>query len=520
LRESSQAAPNSGYFAVISIKRPNMAKMDKPALVLLTGASGYVGGRLLKALESEGQQVRCLARRPEFLSPKIGPNTKVIAGDVLDRASLSPALSGVDTAYYLVHSMAAADFEKADRLAAHNFATAARDAGIRTIVYLGGLGDSGGGLSPHLRSRQEVGEILRTSGVRVIEFRASVIIGSGSLSFEMVRALVERLPVMITPKWASVPAQPLAIEDLLQYLVRARELPGLENRTFEIGGPDRVSYVGLMREYAHQRGLRRLMIRVPVLTPRLSGLWLGFVTPMYARIGRKLIASIRNSTVVNDDAAAKVFALCPMGVREAIANALRDEDRELAATWWSDALSSGAEPRKWGGVRFGSRLIDSRTAQVNVSLSVAFEPIRRIGGAAGWYYANWLWRLRGWLDLLIGGVGLRRGRRDPRQLRVGDVVDCWRVEAFEPDHYLRLAAEMKLPGRAWLEFKVETADVGSIIRQTASFDPVGLGGLAYWYGIYPLHEMIFSGMLRQISRIAVANRTTSAPWTPPGSNGA
>ncbi|MCE0499279.1 MAG: SDR family oxidoreductase [Methylacidiphilales bacterium] len=488
--------------------------MDKEPLVLLTGASGYVGGRLLKALESAGQSVRCLARRPEFLLPKAGPKTEVIAGDVLDRAGLAPALSGVDTAYYLVHSMATEDFEQADRLAAQNFAAAARDAGVRKIIYLGGLGDSSGGrLSPHLHSRQEVGKILCSSGVCVIEFRASVIIGSGSLSFEMVRALVERLPVMITPKWVGVPAQPLAIEDLLQYLVRARELPGLESRIFEIGGPDRVSYAGLMREYARQRGLRRLMIRVPVLTPRLSSLWLGLVTPVYARIGRKLIDSIRHPTVVNDDIATKVFSLRPMGVREAIANALRDEDRELAATWWSDAQSSGAEPQKWGGVRFGSRLIDSRTVQVNVPPAVAFEPIRRIGGTAGWYYANWLWRLRGWLDLLVGGVGLRRGRRDPRQLRVGDVVDCWRVEAFEPDACLRLAAEMKLPGRAWLEFKVEITDDGSMIRQTAIFDPVGLWGLAYWYGVYPLHGLIFGGMLREIARIAVADK--KIPIVPP-----
>jgi len=484
-----------------------MIRMDRKALVLVTGASGYVGGRLLKALESAGQPVRCLARRPEFLLPKVGPNIEVVAGDVLDRNSLAPALSGVDTAYYLVHSMASEDFEHADRLAAQNFASAARDAGIRKIVYLGGLGDSGSGLSPHLRSRQEVGEILRSSGVCVIEFRASVIIGSGSLSFEMVRALVERLPVMITPKWVDVPAQPLAIDDLLQYLVKARELSEVESRIFEIGGPDRVSYAGLMREYARQRGLRRWMIRVPVLTPRLSSLWLGLVTPVYARIGRKLIDSIRNPTVVNDDVAAKVFALRPIGVCEAIANALRNEDRELAATWWSDSLSSGAEPRKWGGVRFGSRLIDSRTVHVNVAPMAAFAPICRIGGTTGWYYANWLWRLRGWVDLLVGGVGMRRGRRDEKQLRVGDVVDFWRVEAFAPNQCLRLSAEMKLPGRAWLEFKVEPMDDGSTIRQTASFDPVGLWGLAYWYGIYPLHAMIFGGMLHNIARIAVAKES-------------
>jgi hypothetical protein len=333
-----------------------------------------------------------------------------------------------------------------------------------------------------------------------------LIIGSGSLSFEMVRALVERLPVMITPKWVGVTAQPLAIEDLLLYLAQARELTAAESRIFEIGGPDRVAYAGLMHEYARQRGLRRLMIRVPVLTPRLSGLWLGLVTPVYARVGRKLVDSIRNPTVVTDDAAARAFSIRPMGYREAIAHALREEDRELAATWWSDALSSGAEPRTWGGVRFGSRLVDSRTIETDAPPAAAFGPIRRIGGATGWYYANWLWRVRGWMDLVVGGVGLRRGRRDPAQLRVGDVIDCWRVESYIPDSFLRLAAEMKLPGRAWLEFKVDRTEGGSIIRQTASFDPVGLWGLAYWYGVYPLHELIFRGMLRQIARAGTAAR--------------
>jgi uncharacterized protein YbjT (DUF2867 family) len=478
--------------------------MDNQPTILLTGASGYVGGRLLKAFESRDWPVRCLARRPEFLLPIVGPATQVMAGDVLDEASLATAFSGIDTAYYLVHSMAAQNFEETDRRAAQNFATAARRAGTRRIVYLGGLGDAGQGLSPHLRSRQEVGEILRTSGASVIEFRASVIIGSGSLSFEMVRALVERLPVMITPKWVGVPSQPLAIEDLLLYLVQARELPALESRIFEIGGPDRVSYADLMHEYARQRGLRRWMIRVPLLTPRLSGLWLGLVTPVYARIGRKLIDSIRNPTVVSDDAAAKAFTIRPMGVHDAIARALREEDRELATSWWSDALCAGAEPRTWGGVRFGSRLVDSRMIETAAPPAAAFGPIRRIGGPTGWYYANGLWRLRGWLDLLVGGVGMRRGRRDRAQLRVGDVVDCWRVETFIPDRCLKLTAEMKLPGRAWLEFKVDRSETGSTIRQTASFDPVGLWGLAYWYGVYPLHALIFRGMLLHIARAGLA----------------
>jgi len=476
--------------------------MSHPELkrVLLTGASGYVGGRLLVELQRHGMAVRCLARHPEFLLPKVAPGTEVMAGDVLHRDSLAPAMRGIEMAYYLVHSMAANDFEETDRLAARNFAEAARDAGVQRIVYLGGLG-AGSELSSHLRSRQEVGNILRSTGVPVTEFRASIIIGSGSLSFEMIRALVERLPVMIAPKWVAVPAQPLAINDLLQYLIAACDLRGRDNQIFEIGGPDRVSYGDLMREYARQRGLRRLMIRVPLLTPRLSSLWLGLVTPLYARIGRKLIDSIRNPTVVCDDSALKAFAIRPMGIREAIASALRNEDKELAATRWSDAQSAVG-----GGTRFGNRLIDSRRVRVDVPPAPAFEPIRRIGGATGWYYANWLWHLRGGLDLLVGGVGMRRSRRDPEKLHAGDVVDCWRVEALEPDRRLRLAAEMKLPGRAWLEFEVVACGNGSEIRQTASFDPAGFFGLAYWYAVYPLHELVFGGMLRGIARAAARQK--------------
>jgi hypothetical protein len=253
-----------------------------------------------------------------------------------------------------------------------------------------------------------------------------------------------------------------------------------------------------MREYARQRGLPRLMIRVPVLTPRLSSLWLGLVTPLYARVGRKIVDSICHPTIVCDTTALRTFPLRPIGMKEAIARALRNEDHEFAQTRWSDALSSGGPPTSWGGVRFGSRLVDSRVARVPVPPPVAFAPIRRIGGATGWYYGNWLWRLRGLLDLLLGGVGVRRGRADPERLRVGDTLDWWRVEAFEPDRRLCLWAEMKLPGRAWLEFEVEGDTHSSTIRQTAIFDPVGLSGLAYWYLIYPLHQLIFAGMLRGI----------------------
>ena len=292
-------------------------------LVLLTGASGYVGGRLLRALEDQGCHVRCLVRRPAVLQATVGPSTDVVAGDVLDRTSLAAALRGVNAAYYLIHSMGSAgSFEQADRDAARNFGQAAKASGVSRIIYLGGLGDTDEKLSAHLRSRQEVGDVLRESGVPVLEFRASIIIGAGSLSFEMIRSLVDRLPIMVTPKWVKVPAQPIAIGDVLQYLVMALELPVSKYRIYEIGGADRVSYAGIMRVYAAQRGIRRLMIPVPVLTPYLSSLWLSLVTPLYARIGRKLIESIIHSTVVRDDAALEAFPVRPIGIEDAIHRAL------------------------------------------------------------------------------------------------------------------------------------------------------------------------------------------------------
>jgi uncharacterized protein YbjT (DUF2867 family) len=412
-------------------------------------------------------------------------------------------MAGIEAAYYLVHSMGSSgDFEDMDGRAAENFGAAAGGAGVKRIIYLGGLGQESEDLSRHLRSRQETGERLRATGVGVVELRASIVLGSGSLSFELIRALVERLPVMICPRWVQVKAQPIAIEDVVAYLVASLELPDEGSRVFEIGGADQVSYAEIMREYARQRGLRRALIPVPFLTPRLSSLWLGLTTPVYARVGRKLIEGVRNPTVVTDDAALRAFDIRPMNLSEAISRAMRNEDRGFAVTRWSDAISSAGRPRTWGGVQFGSRLVDSRTAHAAASPQQAFAPIRRLGGRRGWYYANWLWRLRGFIDLLVGGVGMRRGRRDPEELQVGDALDFWRVEAYEPDRRLRLAAEMKLPGRAWLEYEVEPDPDGSEIRQTAVFDPIGLGGLLYWYGIYPLHGRIFAGMLRAVTRRA------------------
>lgn len=470
---------------------------------MLTGATGYIGGRLLPRLLERGLTVHALVRNPDHLR-HTAPLLHVFKGDLLDIASLSAAMRGVHTAYYMVHSMGTpGTFEQLDREAARNFSSAAAAAGIKQIIYLGGLATGPAeDLSVHMASRHEVGQILRSSGIPVVELRASIVVGSGSLSFELIRALVERLPVMVTPRWVAIRAQPIGIEDLIAYLLAALNR-AQEDAIYEIGGADQVSYAGLMQEYARQRGLRRRMIPVPVLTPRLSSLWLGLVTPIYARVGRALISSIRNQSVVQDTKALQTFEIRPQGVPDMIAAALRNEDQAFAETRWSDALSSAGNRAPWGGAHFGPRIVDSRVIQVPAAPAYAFAPIQQIGGANGWYYANGLWKLRGWIDLWVGGVGLRRGRRDPKILHPGDTLDWWRVEAIEPDRLLRLRAEMKLPGRAWLVFEVKPDTDGSEIRQTALFDPVGIWGLLYWYSLYPLHRCIFAGMLRAIAQRAI-----------------
>lgn len=467
--------------------------------ILITGATGYIGGRLLKSLESGRHQIRCLARKPEYLRSKVAESTEVFRGEVADFDSLVTALADIEVAYYLVHSMAAGDeFASRDREGAETFAAAAARAGVKRIIYLGGLG-SDGKLSKHLSSRQEVGERLRGSGITTIEFRASIIIGSGSLSFEMIRALVSKLPIMITPRWTRTLSQPIAVEDVIDYLIAAIDVDCPHSAVVEIGGADKVSYLDIMKEFAYQRGLRRLILPVPILSTYLSSLWLGLVTPVYAGIGRKLIDSVRNETIVTDDLAKTMFAVRPRGIREAVERALKYEDQNFAQTRWSDALSSLPARRPWGGIKFGSRLVDSRSVKVTCTREQAFAPIRRIGGKSGWYYGNWLWRLRGLMDILVRGAGMRRGRRNPDDLVIGDTVDFWRVEAYEPEQLLRLSAEMKVPGRAWLQFEVSCEGGECTIRQTALFDPMGAFGLLYWYALFPIHELVFKGMLEGIA---------------------
>ncbi len=485
------------------------APEERAGVLLVTGASGYIGGRLQRVLHERGRAVRSMARRPEEVRASAPEGLEVVAGDVLDEASLMDALRGVDTAYYLIHALGSRkDFAREERVGAENFARAARACGVRRIVYLGGLGKDD--LSPHLASRHAVGAVLRDSGVVTLELRASVILGSGSLSFELARSLVERLPVLITPRWVSQRTQPIGVEDVIAYLVAAVDVALSESTVVEIGGSARVTYLDLMREYEAQRGLSRLFVRVPVLTPWLSSLWLGLVTPVYARVGRKLIDSLRNETVVTSNAASELFpAIHPIGMRAAVARALANEDLEFAETRWSDALSSYGRTNPWGGMQAGSRLIDSRKVVVHRAPLDVFRPIERIGGATGWYYGKWLWHVRGALDLVVGGPGMRRGRRNATTLRPGDTLDFWRVEAVEPGKLLRLRAEMKLPGRAWLQFEVDGDQRRSVIRQTAIFEPRGLAGLLYWYILYPVHGLIFGGMLRSIARAAAAEARTA-----------
>ena len=479
-------------------------------MILLTGATGCIGGRLLAALEAQGHAVRCMTRRPSALAGRVGAGTEAVYGDCLDAASLGAPLDGVDTAYYLVHSMGGgADFEARDRAAARNFGAAARAAGVGRIVYVGGLGAQAG-LSRHLRSRHETGEVLRESGVPVVELRSGIVLGAGSLSFELIRALVERLPVMICPAWVRTPTQPIALADLVAYLVAVLDLPPGESRVFEVGGVDVVSYAAIMREYARQRGLRRWLIPVPLLTPYLSSLWLGLTTPVYARVGRELVDGLRTATVASDDAARTAFPVRPLGLRQAIARAVDEEDAAFAAGPWTEARLSAGAALRWGGVRIRTRLIHSCAVDVAVAPSAAFAPIHRIGGANGWYYGDWMWRLRGLADRLMGGVGMGRGRRDPEHLAAGDVVDCWRVDACEPDARLRLAAEMKLPGRAWLQFDVTPREGGgATVRQTAVFDAAGLAGRAYWHALYPVHVLLFRGLLLSIARRAAERDVVS-----------
>ncbi|MBZ5584224.1 MAG: SDR family oxidoreductase [Acidobacteriia bacterium] len=449
-------------------------------MVLLTGGTGYIGGRLLRALERRSIAVRCLCRNPESLHGRVAAGTQLAPGDLLDPATLGPALAGVE--------------------------------GVRRIIFLGGLAQ-GDDLSPHMRSRLETGNILRASGVPVVELRASIVIGSGSASFELIRALVERLPVMVTPRWVHTAAQPIGIEDVTAYLIEAIEVEAKDGLIVEIGGAEVTSYLGIMREYARQRKLRRWFLAVPFLSPGLSSRWLTLVTPVYASIGRFLIESVRTPSVVRRPEADRIFKVRPAGLGVAVERALRNEDLRWAETRWSDAGC----PEVWDKAAAPGPAVLSDVQEVSVPLSPdeAFAPVRRIGGRTGWYFGNWLWRIRGLIDLMTGGVGMRRGRPDPETPLPGSTLDFWRVQIYEPGRRLRLLAEMRVPGRAWLEFRAEAKGGSTVLRQIAYFEPHGLEGLLYWYMLWPIHEVMFRGMLRRIAAAAMGAAAPGAATAPP-----
>lgn len=477
--------------------------------ILVTGATGYIGGRLVPRLLEMGHRVRCLVRDPARLQGRPWQSAvEIVAGDVFQPDSLARAMEGVQAAYYLVHSLAGgADFHERDMTAARNFGAAARAAGIERILFLGGLAEASPALSEHLRSRQQSGDALREAGVPVTEFRAGVIVGSGSLSFEMIRYLTERVPVMICPRWVFTRTQPIGIREVLEYLTAALGVPESAGRIIEIGGSEVVTYGEMMTQYAEVRGLKRWMIQVPVLTPRLSSYWVNLVTPIPAVIARPLIEGLRNENVVHDLSARALFPdVQPVSYRVSVARALAKLEASDVETAWSDALSTsqGDVPPLTLTVQEGM-VLERRQRIVPASPAALHAVYSGIGGKRGWFYMTWAWEIRGFVDKLIGGVGLRRGRRDPDALRVGEALDFWRVEAVEADGLLRLRAEMKVPGKAWLQFQVAPREDGqTLLSQTAFFAPKGLFGWLYWYGLYPLHGLIFSGLIDQIARRAVA----------------
>jgi len=482
--------------------------MSERTRILVTGATGYVGGRLVPRLLEAGHRVRCLARDPRRLAGRPWrERVEVVAGDVLAPESLAPALAGVDIAYYLIHSLGSGEeFARRDREAARAFGAAARAAGVARIVYLGGLGDPESELSHHLRSRHETGEALGEAGVPVTEFRAGVVVGAGSLSFEMIRYLAARVPVMVCPRWVYTRTQPIAIRNVLDYLVAALDCDASVGRTVEIGGADVVTYGEMMIGYARERGLPRWLLPVPVLTPRLSSYWVHLVTPIPATIARPLIDGLKNEIVVRDRSARELFPeIAPVGYREAVRLALDRLDAGRVETSWHDALASSqgdlapVELEEREGM-----ILERRQRVVAAPPERVYEAFTSLGGARGWLYMDWAWRLRGALDRLVGGVGMRRGRRDPRELGPGDALDFWRVEAVEPGRLIRLRAEMKVPGRAWLQFEAHGHPDGTLLGQTAFFAPKGLGGFLYWYLLYPVHALIFSGLARRLAELAAA----------------
>jgi len=478
--------------------------------VLVTGATGYIGGRLIPRLLERGHAVRVLARDARRVEGRSWrERVEVAEGDLADPASLRPALDGIDTAYYLVHSMTAGkDFAELDRRAARNFVSAAE--GVRRVVYLGGLLPTGDDVSEHLASRAEVGEILR-AGLPTVELRAGPIIGSGSASFEMVRYLTERLPAMIAPRWVLNEVQPIAVRDILAYLVAALEWP--EPGVVEVGA-DRLTFKRMMEVYAEVRGLRRVIVPVPVFAPRLAARWVGLVTPIGNRLAVPLVEGVVHPVIADVSRARKLAPdIEPLPYRRAVELALERVETESVETRWSGAM--GHAPTYEMDDREGT-FREVRTRFVEASPTRVFSEFSRLGGDRGWLTWNLAWSLRGVMDRLAGGPGLRRGRRHPTELHPGESLDFWRVEAVDPPRLLRLRAEMKVPGRAWLQWEAVPEEGGTRLIQTARFAPRGLPGAAYWYVLYPLHRRIFSDLTRALSKSAEEPEREATPPEPVG----
>jgi uncharacterized protein YbjT (DUF2867 family) len=486
--------------------------MSQARKILVTGASGYVGGRLVTALLADGADVRVFVRDANKAQSHSWANQVEIAtGNASDFQSTKDALTGVHTAYYLLHSInLGPNFDEIESAMARNFAKAAQSCGVSQIVYLGGINNDEK-TSKHLTSRANTGKELATTSVPVLELRAGIIIGSGSASFEMLRHLTHRLPVMTTPKWVSNKTHPIAIRDVLWYLRNCAKLEKPVGGVFDIGGPEVLTYADMMQKFAKLSGLRkRLIIKVPVLTPKLSSLWIGFVTPVPTSLARPLVGSLISEVVA--DPKKSIDKLIPkpaeglIDVDGAVKLALSNVSSNTVSTRWSDATLPTAPWQKaqsdpeWAGEML---LKDKKVRTTDASIKSLWEAIEEIGGENGWYGSDFLWYLRGLLDRMIGGVGLRRGRRDPIHLRVGDSLDFWRVESLVPEQSLKLYAEMILPGKAWLEFRISKLPNGqSEVVQEASFSPRGLGGQLYWYAVLPFHVLVFPTMIRNLIRSA------------------
>ena len=468
--------------------------------VLVVGATGYVGGQLVPRLLQQGHQVTCIVRnRKKLMDRPWAAQVEIREGDVLNPEGLKGLMESQDVLYYLVHSMATAqgDFAKLDRRAAANTGQAAAAAGVGRIIYLGGLGRRTEQQSLHLRSRHEVGDVLRSFGVPVTEFRAGVIIGAGSFSFEMIHHLANRLPFMICPRWVITRTQPISIDDVISYLTASLETPEGIGRIIDIGGPQILTYRDMMLTVSRALGLRRWLIKVPVLTPRLSSYWVGLVTPVPVKPARALIEGLRHETICENNDALHMFEVKPMSFENAVQKALGAVLKEAQPN--ADQVGRSIMDR----IEPSHLLIDRRQREVNAATGEVFRVVSSVGGNNGWCYANWLWKLRGLMDELVGGVGLRRGRRDASDITVGEALDFWRVEELDRGRRILLRAEMKVPGIAWLEFEVKpTGQSGCVLTQTARFYPRGLPGLIYWFGIYPIHALVFRGMIRSLARKA------------------